>query len=55
VALPWAPKLPPHDIFFEKGENTFADLAKRCAVGEDQKAEFETTARFIFSTAVLDV
>jgi hypothetical protein len=36
-----------------KGEDSFANLAIQCAVGEDQKAEFETTARFIFSTAVL--
>jgi hypothetical protein len=36
-----------------KGEDSFADLARQCAVGDEQKAEFETTARFMFSTAVL--
>ncbi|MDR1432946.1 MAG: hypothetical protein LBI61_01215 [Puniceicoccales bacterium] len=37
----------------EKGEESFTNFAAQCAVGEEQRAEFEETARFVYSTAVL--
>jgi hypothetical protein len=36
-----------------KSEDSFADLARQCAVGDERRAEFEMTALFVFSTAVL--
>ncbi|MDR1432953.1 MAG: hypothetical protein LBI61_01250 [Puniceicoccales bacterium] len=33
-------------------EESFANLAAKCAVGDEQKAEFEETARFVFSVVL---
>jgi hypothetical protein len=35
-----------------KGEDSFTNLAMKYAVGDEQKAEFKETAKFIYSTAV---
>jgi hypothetical protein len=38
-----------------KGEDSFVNLAMKYAVGDEQKAEFKETAKFIYSTAGLGV